>query len=800
MRSKISVISRRWPGCLILILGSFFHLAAQQPSPNQNKQTTVKEPTAVRARPAVADESETSFDVMIGADKYLVYGEVRNVGQQTSAPEIANLLASMQKMDLLPTESKPLLTFISSHAEALANTRLIMAAMRAEDDSKLPQVMLALEFSATPDAQKFEPQLQKFLRAASLFSSASKNYHASQLPQTQGAAFVLQRKANVILLADTPFDLKTLKTAHSRALAEEPHFLSIRSRLAGEPVFIYVNSGEITRSLRKQMEKAAERQREMKAKEAEKQEDNGKTNAISSSRTVEVAGGTLHEEHLELQANVQPQTTPDATATQEQQGTQPEQNNEQKSAGVLSAEGSSGAAQGLMSMLLGNFMGGGFTQWPEGAGAALAFENDSLVIRSLITTESGENVNPVPMLPFLRSGPPIALEAPALVPDNAELMISASLNLPRMFDSFLQLSNERQGNLYPASDDNSRRGPDAEIEAMEKKYGFSLRNDLLPVIGNEIAVTIPMKEMFGSLRGAQNEKSDSPSTGFLVFISLRDKSAAQALLPRVMEAFGMKGAEQMLAKETRGDVEIMTTPMATLAFINNFLVVGQTAPEVYRAVDAYNQHQTLASSGRYAEAVGWQPSQKLAQFYLSEQMMKSVIGQTQKSLARSTDSTRNAFAGFNPEPKPVTFAVTADGVGILHELHLPKTLITTMIAGAAADNNKLPYAKNEDEVAGRMQSIYYYQMQYYNSDGKNVYATIDQLNKMEAALPASYWKEIGYRLEINAMGDKFTATATPVEYGATGKISYYIDETGILRGADHSGNHATIEDQVISRY
>jgi len=37
----------------------------------------------------------------------------------------------------------------------------------------------------------------------------------------------------------------------------------------------------------------------------------------------------------------------------------------------------------------------------------------------------------------------------------------------------------------------------------------------------------------------------------------------------------------------------------------------------------------------------------------------------------------------------------------------------------------------------------------------------------------------------------------PTDYGTTGRTSYYIDQTNVLRGADHGGAAATVDDKPI---
>jgi hypothetical protein len=46
--------------------------------------------------------------------------------------------------------------------------------------------------------------------------------------------------------------------------------------------------------------------------------------------------------------------------------------------------------------------------------------------------------------------------------------------------------------------------------------------------------------------------------------------------------------------------------------------------------------------------------------------------------------------------------------------------------------------------------------------------------------------------------DKFEVSAAPVEYGKTGKMSYYMDQTRMLRGADRSGASAIASDPPIN--
>jgi hypothetical protein len=54
-----------------------------------------------------------------------------------------------------------------------------------------------------------------------------------------------------------------------------------------------------------------------------------------------------------------------------------------------------------------------------------------------------------------------------------------------------------------------------------------------------------------------------------------------------------------------------------------------------------------------------------------------------------------------------------------------------------------------------------------------------------------------YRFTITASVDQFEAVATPREYGKTGKRSFFVDKSGVVRGDDHGGGPATVADNPI---
>ncbi len=97
---------------------------------------------------------------------------------------------------------------------------------------------------------------------------------------------------------------------------------------------------------------------------------------------------------------------------------------------------------------------------------------------------------------------------------------------------------------------------------------------------------------------------------------------------------------------------------------------------------------------------------------------------------------------------------------------------------------------------GAMYMIASAEERYKEGTGGGSYGTLEQL-MAENLVPKDTVEKSGYRFEVTVSGDKFEVSAAPVEYGKTGKKSYFIDNTFVVRGADRSGASATASDPPI---
>ena len=132
----------------------------------------------------------------------------------------------------------------------------------------------------------------------------------------------------------------------------------------------------------------------------------------------------------------------------------------------------------------------------------------------------------------------------------------------------------------------------------------------------------------------------------------------------------------------------------------------------------------------------------------------------------------------------------------MHELHLPKSLLLMAVAGFSAELNPSPTVMNERRAIGLMYQIAGAQDVYKEASGRGNCGTLDQL--IAAGLISKEAVEgSGYRFDVTVSGDKFEVSAVPTEYGKTGTMSLFTDQTRVLRGGDRNGGVATSSDPPL---
>jgi hypothetical protein len=825
-----------------------------QPTPTPTMPTPAR--ADAQARQARRPEPERSIEEMLSADGYGVYAEVRNVGTLARAEELKAAVATLGLVG--PEESEPLrdfFNFVSNNADALAEARAVLTFLPTR--AGLPQALVALELPSAESAAAFEPKFRRVVGQQAevienIIGAQPEPAHAGRKAAAKVAAgqgadsqnYFVKRFGRLLLASESPFTLKRLRGEEGAgALAENVRFQSARNRLGSDSIFVYVDTTLAQQGYAVERQKAQEAREAARAAEPAPSAAQTSTPTPTASSTPTLTATTQATPATAGQTTTQatPAPSPSASPSPQSEASAqpvptPEQPTEENAAGVSSAGAGAPVIVGEVKdaaradastatrpseeqvtvWRMGGVLGSIFRGAPRIPGAValgLGFDGGALRVRLAVENTPDGVVSVIPFLPNIISGPPVNAAAAEVAPADADIFFTASLDWTQIYTAALgtaSLSPEYTRALWEDVEGADTAGmkagekqptADETVAAVEKLFGFKFREDLLPALGNEVAVSAPFDSFFGGFRanGPGEKKSEKESEpGIALIVSLNNPDKIREILPRVLTALSFASTGAPFAPpEKREGFEIRAAGGVAYAIIDNFLVVSEEARAVRHCIDAYAARRTLAAADSYRDSTQWQARQKLAEAYVSEALMRSTVENTKKISGASTDPVvRGLLAQLDARPEPASYEVTNEGDMLVHELRLPLSLVRAYAVSALIGVKDAPVISGETTALYALNRIRDAERDFKIHKKKERYGTLEELAG-EQLLEKDFIARLEYKIELNAVGDKFEATATPKNYGKTGRRSFFLDETGTVRAADHKGRPATADDTPV---
>jgi hypothetical protein len=133
--------------------------------------------------------------------------------------------------------------------------------------------------------------------------------------------------------------------------------------------------------------------------------------------------------------------------------------------------------------------------------------------------------------------------------------------------------------------------------------------------------------------------------------------------------------------------------------------------------------------------------------------------------------------------------------------YLLQVVAALFLAVLFSSCNNYIYRINQDNARDVIKEIRVSQIKFKKEYGR--YGTLrDLIDKGYIDKKFQSGMDNGYKFQIRANISSYSATATPIEYGATaykgtGGISIYVDETGVIREADKKGLEAGPNDHPV---
>ncbi|HEX9545025.1 MAG TPA: DUF3352 domain-containing protein [Pyrinomonadaceae bacterium] len=792
-----STIAARLTRIVLAVALSAAPLAAQQ-----KRGTAPRKPAPAQtvAQPA---EVTPTFDTLLTDDSYKVYFEVRGVGQLLRSSAVNDLLEPVMKIGGPPKEFRTALKWMDAHAESLAGSRLFVASWPTQPN--LPAVLMAIEFSSPEEARKFEPELRRFMpifaptpEATPTPTPASGQPNAAQSVQPQTAAspslpYRIMQVGSLVLVSDKAFAFRDLKPRHAKLLAEDQNFVTARNRFASESLFLYVDVKAIEKEDQERRKKVAEEDERRIEEERNRIKQDPVLRQVDEPTIVEAAEMPSPDEPPPPAANDAATLSASAQVQTNTTGTLSGQERNPDSA--------------LMGTLMYSIYGGifgGQPKWPEAVAAAIAFEGDAYVVRALILSSTDNKNLAVPFFPQFISGPAVIPGSPSVLPADVDLFVSASLDYPQIYDGLLKTiatmnERSREYSLQTVS----AIQPASPFADYEKKLGLKIKDDILPLLGNELAVAlVPRNAGEDAANPSASPAADSQQKiktydpDPLIAIAVKDKEAARHLIPKLIESFGVKGASFLAQTERKDDTEITTyANVLSYAFVGDFLLLSPNPDATKRAVASYLNAETLSASSHFRNASRWQSRQVLAQVYMAPALVER-YGLTGNLTGPGNEKIAELLSRLNPTIEPLTYSLSNEGSGPLHELHVPKNLLLLMVASISKDAGAAPLKANEAAAKSELRTLVSAEATYQATTGDGRYGTLEELIKA-GLISKEPIERYGYEIELTVSANKFEATAVPLEYGKSGRFSYFVDDSAVVRGGDHGGGPATVSDSPI---
>ena len=755
-------------------------------------------PSGTPVAKATPTEVPPTFDTLLAAGSYGVYSEIRGVGQLIRSQGVNSLIEPYSKLAKPPKEFQTLIRWLNLRADALMTSRMLCASLAIR--TNLPQFVCAIEFASAEEAQKFEPHIRAFLpkmmptptptpspdktNTPSIPDGGSTKHTAPVPPSA--LPYVISHTGSLVLVSSSAVDFKALRPVNSKLLAEDNHFRTARDRFTTEQVFLHFDIKGLMRESEEKQRKAQELY----------EEERKKAEALAAERKA--------NEQAE-QAAATDEVTEDVSTLQSNVASQSDANNESTVTATTVQ-----APPPLALWSLSGLFFAGQSKWPEAIGGAISFDDDSYNLRVLLMSGPEGKGLLLPFLPSLVSGPAITPSAASVLPAKSDLFVSLSIDYGATHDSMVAAANSSQNIAVRTAgqmvvQEASSTTETSPFASYEKVLGIKIKEDLIPLLGNEIALSLRgMDAVRAEIaeKSKDEQKSDNagkppqiPSPVPIVAISIRDKEGVKKMLPKIIDAIGLKGASLLAQTERRENTELVSFADAfAYAFIGDFLVVSTDSAAVRSTVDAYLKNETLGSDSRFRNFTRWQPRQVLGQVYMPSQSLDEYGVNIQPT--GLSEQMQQFLTSLGPITEPVTYALSNEGSGPFHELRVPRNVMMAFIAGLSGGSSESSVLMNEMSAQSMLRNFAAAEEAYKATTGNGSFGSVEELIKADF-LGKEFPNSSGYRYEFKLSHDGFEATAVPSEYGKTGKQSFFIDQTSILRGGDHGGGPATIADKPM---
>jgi Protein of unknown function (DUF3352) len=329
-----------------------------------------------------------------------------------------------------------------------------------------------------------------------------------------------------------------------------------------------------------------------------------------------------------------------------------------------------------------------------------SLEGDSVMLRALLLYTTGQNAGPLAGL-FSSIASQAGLGQPvgaSFAAPDADLFVDVMIDWEKLYEAIGSVFSTIAGAQSNEASQSGAQGPDLFAMA-EASLGFSIKNDLLPTLGNEVAVSLAGFDRFfgpASRPMSNGQKAAQPLPRFMLMIALKDPARFEKLVSRFINKSG--GASAQLSRVPYRGATVSYNKDVAYAISGGFFMIGGSRNDIYRALDARALGNSLATTAEFRASVGT-PRQAMMQAYLSPGVSNKIYETISADIVKSNAELKDYVRRAAQARSAIGLTMAIDPEGISMEMRVP-TNLTFMALAAMATGKSAPYPITSTPASG----------------------------------------------------------------------------------------------------
>lgn len=330
-----------------------------------------------------------------------------------------------------------------------------------------------------------------------------------------------------------------------------------------------------------------------------------------------------------------------------------------------------------------------FNSRPYAIGMGGSFEGDAVTLRALMLYDANQSAGPLAGLfssitSSAYMGQPVAAN---FATTDSDLFVDLMIDWEKLYDSIESAFGIIAG---AQANGGSQLGgaQSADLFAMaEASLGFSIKNELLPTLGNEMAISLAGFDRFlfpttkpASPGQRATASTRPPAPRFMMMVALKDPAKFEKLVSRFLNK--PNSARPQLAQAPYRGATISYNKDVAYTISSGFFIISGSPADIRRTLDARALGSSLAATVDFRAAVG-SSQEAMMQAYLSPGITNKLCELISAEVVKSNSELKDYMKGIAQTRSAIGLTMMPDTDGLMMEMRAPTNLTFMALAAMA---------------------------------------------------------------------------------------------------------------------